>query len=109
MNTNKINKGTLKNYLINSCLDRYEDYNRQAPKTWQEAKQMIKEIFEVEKPCNYYATSFDKYKYFNDWIFGLCFCSPIMEDLSEFTTEQDELKAEQLVADAIYNLIYIED
>ena len=95
----------LKNYLMERCIERAEDYNMQAPKTWEEAKTMIQGIFESEKPRNY-STYRGKYQTFIDWIFGLCFCSPIMEDLTPFTNCKTPLIQENDVATRIYNLIY---
>lgn len=103
MKTNKIEN--LKNYLMDSCIDRAEDYNMKSPTNFEEAREMIQRIFETEKPRNY-NTYRGIYETFIDWIFGLCFCSPIMEDLTPYTNYKKPLIQENDVATRIYNLIY---
>lgn len=103
MRTTKQQKENLKNYLFDACTDRAADYGREEPKTWEEAKAMIQEIFAEEKGWDYTKPLFAR---FNSWIFGLCFCSPIMEDLSQFTSQTDEMEAERETAWAIYDLIF---
>lgn len=103
MKTNKIEN--LKNYLLERCVDIAKDYNMKKPTSWEEAREMIQRIFENEKRENY-STYRGRYQAFIDWIFGLCFCSPIMEDLTPYTNYKKPLIQENDVANKIYNLIY---
>lgn len=95
----------LKNYLMDRCTDMAEDYNMKEPTNFEEARGMIQHIFETEKPRKY-NTYRGRYETFIDWIFGLCFCSPIMTDLTPYTNYKTPLIQENDVATRIYNLIY---
>lgn len=98
-------KENLKNYLLNACQYRAEDYEMQAPKDFEQAREMIKTIFENEKGKTY-KTPHGKFESFSDWIFGLCFCSPIAEDLTPYTRVCNNIIMEQNVVKDIFNLVY---
>lgn len=100
MKTTKIQN--LKNYLINRCKDNKENYNYSEDiNTFEDAKIMIKNIYQVEKPSQK-----DNKNTFIDWLQGLCFCSPIIEDLTPFTRCKNAFSQEMDVCQKIYQLIF---
>ena len=96
----------LKNYIFNCCIERAKDYNRESPKNWREAKKMIIEIFDAEK--GFEVARIGRRQAFKNWILGLCFISPIMEDLTPYTTRTraTEEEKENDTEQKIYYLIY---
>lgn len=104
-------KENLKIYLINACLNHAQENGKEKPKKWEDVKIYINKIFYEEmiahnpnKNINY------RFSLFKDWIFGLCFCSPIMEDLTRFSNfKKDHIKQENDVFNKIYDLVYIKN
>lgn len=96
----------LKNYIFNCCQDRATDYNEPAPTTWNDAKVLVQKIFTQEKGAE--IARHGKRWAFNSWVFGLCFISPIMEDLTPYTTREKatETEKENDTEQKIFNLIF---
>lgn len=94
----------LANYLLDACKLKASGYNMQAPATFDDAKKMIKAIFEKEKRFEIKQKSY--YNAFKGWMLGLCFCSPIMQDLSNYSSfEKKEQKEIDVICKA-YDLIF---
>ena len=90
--------------MFNACTDNADDYNMKKPKTFEESKEMIKSIFKAEKGVE--IARLGLRQAFHDWLMGLCFCSPIMENLTPFTRYKNNISQENDVADKIYQIIF---
>ena len=100
-------KENLKNYIFEACKDRAADYGKDSPKNWKEAKKMIFDIFHEEKGDE--VARFGRREAFRRWVFGLCFISPIMEDLTPYTYKTDSIEQEEDTENKIYKLLYLYD
>lgn len=68
-------------------------------------KIFISRVFEAEKGGKY-TTLNQMIKCIEDWIQGLCFISPIMEDLSQYSRCKTEERKEQDVINRMINIIW---
>ena len=100
----------LREFIFECCRDRAEDYSLKSPNSWNEAKKMVKKIFDEEIPKQGNFTNYTTKKRFEHWIFGLCFCSPIMLDLTPYTgkatTIANKIEQEQEAFEMMYKLIF---
>lgn len=94
----------LRNYLMDTCKDNASAYGMLEPETFAEAQKMIRTIFEEE--MGFCVERLGWYAAFRDWMFGLCFCSPIGERLDSYSDARTEIEKEEDVVNKIYKLIF---
>ena len=78
----------------------------------QDIKAYVNNVFynEMLKYNNMYKMGkLSRLNLFKDWVMGLCFISPIMEDLTPFTSCKDYIKQENDVLQKLIDLYFIYD
>lgn len=79
----------------------------------KDIKEYINNVFynEMLKYNNMYKSGkISRFNLFKDWIMGLCFISPMAEDLTPFTRyKKDYIQQEHDVLNSLINLYYIND
>lgn len=105
-------KENLFNYVKEACIVRIkEDYGIEYKElTKKEVKAFVNAVFYSEKLKHnkmYENKKISRAKLFTDWIEGICFISPLGEDLTPFTRCKLWYTQERDIIETLFNMFYI--